>query len=84
VGHRGPCPAPWHGRREPGLEKLWTWAWREEETRFLAEQLSTAHRFDQRETRELLDWVPEVTLDEGLARLAEHYGSRSASRGRRS
>ncbi len=43
-------------------------------TRFLAEQLSTAHWFDQRETRELLDWTPAVSLDEGLARLAEHYG----------
>lgn len=39
-------------------------------TRFLAEQLSTAHWFDQRETRELLDWRPAVGLDEGFARLA--------------
>lgn len=39
-------------------------------TRFLAEQLSTAHWFDQRETREALDWAPTVTLDEGLRRLA--------------
>jgi nucleoside-diphosphate-sugar epimerase len=65
------------------VEKLWTWAGRKEEppmTRFLAEQLSTAHWFDQRETRELLDWAPEVSLDEGLARLAEHYGSHSAAR----
>ena len=42
-------------------------------TRFLAEQLSTAHWFDQRETRELLNWAPAVSLDDGLARLAEHY-----------
>ncbi|WP_442543629.1 NAD-dependent epimerase/dehydratase family protein [Arthrobacter sp. KN11-1C] len=58
------------------VEKLWTWTGRKEEppmTRFLAEQLSTAHWFDQRETRELLDWTPAVSLDEGLARLAEHY-----------
>nr|WP_218882220.1 NAD-dependent epimerase/dehydratase family protein [Nesterenkonia xinjiangensis] len=41
-------------------------------TRFLAEQLSTAHWFDQRETREALDWAPAVSIDEGLARLAEH------------
>ena len=39
-------------------------------TRFVAEQLSTAHWFDQRRTREALGWVPRVTLDEGLARLA--------------
>jgi 2-alkyl-3-oxoalkanoate reductase len=40
------------------VERLWTWTGRQEEppmTRFLAEQLSTAHWFDQRETRELLD-----------------------------
>lgn len=39
-------------------------------TRFLAEQLSTAHWFDQSETREALAWTPSVTLDEGLRRLA--------------
>ncbi|MEZ2387975.1 NAD-dependent epimerase/dehydratase family protein [bacterium RCC_150] len=62
------------------VEKLWTWTGRKDEppmTRFLAEQLSTAHWFDQRQTRELLNWMPAVSLDEGLARLAEHYGSRS-------
>lgn len=42
-------------------------------TRFLAEQLSTAHWFDQRRTREVLGWEPAVSIDEGLARLAEHY-----------
>ena len=42
-------------------------------TRFLAEQLSTAHWFDQRRTRLDLDWRPAVTLDEGLARLAAAY-----------
>lgn len=41
-------------------------------TKFLAEQLSTAHWFDQRRTRELLDWRPSVNVDEGLARLADH------------
>ncbi|OLT19175.1 nucleoside-diphosphate sugar epimerase [Serinicoccus sp. CUA-874] len=38
-------------------------------TRFLAEQLSTAHWFDQRHTREVLDWRPRVSVDEGLTRL---------------
>ena len=42
-------------------------------TRFLAEQLSTAHWFDQRDTRRLLAWSPEVSLDEGLRRLAADY-----------
>ena len=44
-------------------------------TRFLAEQLSTAHWFDQRRTRAALQWQPAVSLDEGLRRLAEHYGT---------
>jgi nucleoside-diphosphate-sugar epimerase len=45
--------------------------WRHEPpmTRFLAEQLSTAHWFDQRETRTALGWAPRVGLDEGLRRL---------------
>ncbi|WP_122261301.1 NAD-dependent epimerase/dehydratase family protein [Ornithinimicrobium cerasi] len=43
-------------------------------TRFLAEQLSTAHWFDQRRTREVLRWAPRVRLDEGLARLAATSG----------
>jgi nucleoside-diphosphate-sugar epimerase len=38
-------------------------------TRYLAEQLSTAHWFDQRETRRALGWEPAVDLDEGFARL---------------
>lgn len=45
-------------------------------TRFLAEQLSTAHWFDQRATRADLGWTPAVGLDEGFARLAAHYGGR--------
>jgi nucleoside-diphosphate-sugar epimerase len=43
-------------------------------TSFLAEQLSTAHWFDQRRTRELLRWRPHVSIDEGLARLSEAFG----------
>lgn len=45
-------------------------------TRFLAEQLSTAHWFDQRRTRSELQWAPAVSLDEGFARLAEFYRRR--------
>jgi nucleoside-diphosphate-sugar epimerase len=45
--------------------------WRQDPpmTRFLAEQLSTAHWFDQRATRAALGWAPRVGLDEGFARL---------------
>ena len=44
-------------------------------TRFLAEQLATAHWFDQRRTREALRWAPRVGLDEGFARLAAWYAA---------
>ncbi len=39
-------------------------------TRFLAEQLSTAHWFDQRQTQQLLGWRPRVDLATGFALLA--------------
>ncbi|QCU77867.1 NAD-dependent epimerase/dehydratase family protein [Citricoccus sp. SGAir0253] len=45
-------------------------------TAFLAEQLSTAHWFDQRRTRQVLDWEPAVSVDEGLRLLADHYRAR--------
>ncbi|KQQ20843.1 nucleoside-diphosphate sugar epimerase [Rathayibacter sp. Leaf299] len=56
------------------VERIWAVRPGEDEppmTRFLAEQLSTAHWFDQRRTRADLRWAPAVTLDEGLARLAD-------------
>ncbi|MGO4434825.1 NAD(P)-dependent oxidoreductase, partial [Paenarthrobacter sp. RAF9] len=78
-----PAPAwsvPGRAARAVGsvVEKLWILAGRTEEppmTRFLAEQLSTAHWFDQRETRQLLDWKPAVSIDEGLAKLGQYYGT---------
>ncbi|MBB2988152.1 NAD-dependent epimerase/dehydratase family protein [Terracoccus luteus] len=39
-------------------------------TRFVVEQLTTAHWFDQRETRTLLGWTPRVSVEQGLAELA--------------
>ncbi len=42
-------------------------------TRFLAEQLTTAHWFDQRRTRAVLRWTPRVGLDAGFERLAQWY-----------
>lgn len=44
-------------------------------TRFVVEQLSTAHWFDQRRTREALGWRPAVSLDEGFAELAHWYAT---------
>lgn len=58
------------------LERAWDRLHRDDEppmTSFLAEQLTTAHWFDQRRTREALDWVPSVSLDEGMERLADWY-----------
>ncbi|AQX78845.1 nucleoside-diphosphate sugar epimerase [Plantibacter flavus] len=58
------------------VERLWSIRPGADEppmTRFLAEQLSTAHWFDQRQTRAALRWTPAVSIDEGLERLAAHY-----------
>ena len=44
-------------------------------TRFLVEQLTTSHWFDQRRTRTLLRWRPTVGLDEGFGRLARWYAT---------
>jgi nucleoside-diphosphate-sugar epimerase len=55
------------------VEKAWTLrpaAGDPPMTRFLAEQLSTAHWFDQRRTTDLLGWTPRVGIDAGLAALA--------------
>jgi 2-alkyl-3-oxoalkanoate reductase len=55
------------------VEGVWTATQRRDTpplTRFLAEQLATAHWFDQRRTREALGWTPRVSLAEGFARLA--------------
>jgi 2-alkyl-3-oxoalkanoate reductase len=50
-------------------------------TRFLAEQLATAHWFDQRRTRAALGWRPRVRLDEGFARLGAWYAGTAPSPG---
>ena len=50
-------------------------------TRFLVEQLSTAHWFDQRQTREVLQWEPGVSLDEGFAELQRWYSSLAVGAG---
>jgi len=42
-------------------------------TRFLAEQLGTAHWFDPRPAQRDLGWAPTVSIDEGLARLAAWF-----------
>jgi 2-alkyl-3-oxoalkanoate reductase len=47
-------------------------------TRFVAEQMATAHWFDQRRTRAALQWSPSVSLDDGFARLAAWYAASAA------
>ena len=51
----------WRLARRPGVPPL---------THFLAEQLGTAHWFNQRRTREVLHWTPRVSLDDGFELLA--------------
>ncbi len=42
-------------------------------TRFIVEQMSTAHWFDQRRTREVLQWQPRISLDEGFRELRRWF-----------
>ena len=51
------------------VERIWDRTNRTDDppmTSFLAEQLSTAHWFDQRDTRDALGWTPAVSLAEGF------------------
>ena len=60
------------------VEKIWARAKPDEEpplTRFLAEQLGTAHWFDPRPARDDLDWRPTVTIDQGLSELAAWFAA---------
>lgn len=65
-------------------ERAWPRLGRDDDppmTAFLAEQLATAHWFDQRETRAALQWRPTVSLDEGFDRLAAWFAARAAPDG---
>jgi hypothetical protein len=42
-------------------------------TRFLAEQLSTTHWYDMTPARRDFGYVPQVMIEDGLARLALAY-----------
>ena len=44
-------------------------------TRFVAEQLGTAHWFDPRPMRDDLGWSPRVSLDEGFVRLHDWFAT---------
>jgi nucleoside-diphosphate-sugar epimerase len=73
---RVPVPVAWGAGAV--VEGVWAATRRRDTpplTRFLAEQLSTAHWFDQRRTRSVLRWTPRVGLEEGFARLAAAYAA---------
>ncbi len=60
------------------IDRIWPLLGRTDEpplTRFVAEQLGTAHWFDQREVRADLGWEPSVSIDEGLAALADWFAA---------
>lgn len=61
------------------IERAWTVSRRGDEpplTRFLADQLGTAHWFDPRPATADLGWLPAVTIDDGLTHLADWFDSR--------
>lgn len=63
------------------VERVWPLLRRTDEpplTRFLAEQLGTAHWFNPWPAREDLGWFPTVSIDQGLAYLADWYASTAA------
>jgi len=58
------------------IESFWDAEQRGDEppiTRFLAEQMSTAHWFDQRRTQEVLQWRPRISLEEGFELTRQYY-----------
>ncbi|GAB3248152.1 NAD-dependent epimerase/dehydratase family protein [Kineosporia babensis] len=60
------------------VEGVWALGKRRDDpplTRFLAEQLATAHWFDQSHTRAVLDWTPAVGLEEGFERMRQWYAA---------
>ena len=78
-GPRGHLPLPVAAAGGAVLERVWARLGRRDDpplTRFLAEQLGTAHWFDQRRTRELLHWMPRTSLDDGFAALGRWYADR--------
>jgi 2-alkyl-3-oxoalkanoate reductase len=73
---RGRVPAPVAWLAGAAAEGFWASTRRRSTpplTRFLVEQLTTAHWFDQRRTRSVLRWRPEVDLEEGFSRLTAWY-----------
>jgi 2-alkyl-3-oxoalkanoate reductase len=69
-------PAPVARAAGSAIEVAWRRLRRTDEppmTRFLAEQLSTAHWFAQQQAREALAWMPTVDIATGLRRLRSWF-----------
>lgn len=69
-------PLPVARRVGSVIDRAWPRLGREDEpplTRFLADQLGTAHWFDPRPARADLGWTPQVSIDDGLAELARWF-----------
>ncbi|MET3807767.1 nucleoside-diphosphate-sugar epimerase [Nakamurella sp. UYEF19] len=68
-GPRGHVSLPVASLAGRVVEDLWSLIHRNDRppmTSFLAEQLGTAHWFDQRHTRAVLEWSPRIALEEGF------------------
>jgi 2-alkyl-3-oxoalkanoate reductase len=75
-GVRGRVPLPVARAAGTVVESVWRAARLSGQppmTAFLAEQLGTAHWFDQRRTRQALGWSPRVSLDEGFELLRRSF-----------
>jgi nucleoside-diphosphate-sugar epimerase len=82
-GSRGRVPFALAAAGGTIIEWGWTLSRRRDTpplTRFLAEQLATAHWFDQRRTRTALRWQPRISLDRGFELLAESFRPTGLSR----
>jgi len=78
-----PRDVPFRVARRLGgaVDRVWPRLGRTDEppiTRFLAEQLGTAHWFDPRPAQRDLGWVPRVSIDEGLDRLRRWFDEQPA------
>ena len=51
-------------------------------TRFVAKQLSTAHWYDISAAKRDLDYVPLVSMDEGIHRLEQWFEAQAQPKGR--
>lgn len=75
-GPRGRVPLRVASAAGAAVEGVWRLTRRQGRppmTRFLAEQLGTAHWFDQRHTRAALGWAPRVSLAEGFEALHRSF-----------